>query len=165
MSTIKLETSDGVKFTVKTQVAKCSGTIRTMLEDIGINPQDGEAIPLSNVHSTILQKILVWAEHHVDDPEPPRDDADAAKRTDDICSWDEDFLKVDQRTLFDVMLAANYLDMKQLIAVCCKTVANMIKGKTADQIRKTFNIENDFPPGEEDKIRLRNQFCEERRQF
>jgi len=44
--------------------------------------------------------------------------------------------------------AANYLDIKGLLDVTCKTVANMIKGKTPDEIRRTFNIKNDFAPQE-----------------
>ena len=31
-------------------------------------------------------------------------------------------------------------------------VANMIKGKTPDEIRKTFNIKNDFTPAEEEQV-------------
>ncbi len=33
--------------------------------------------------------------------------------------------------------------------VGCKTVANMIKGKTPEEIRKLFNIVNDFTHEEE----------------
>ena len=43
--------------------------------------------------------------------------------------------------------------MQGLLDVTCKTVANMIKGKTPEEIRKTFNIKNDFTPSEEEQVR------------
>ena len=33
----------------------------------------------------------------------------------------------------------------------------MIKGKTAEEIRKTFNIKNDFTPAEEEQVNPLNQ--------
>lgn len=70
--------------------------------------------------------------------------------------------QVDQGTLFELILAANYLDIKGLLDVTCKTVANMIKGKTPDEIRKTFNIKNDFSASEEEQVRKENEWCEEK---
>ena len=61
--------------------------------------------------ATLLQ-VITWATYHKDDPPPPEDDENKEKRTDDISSWDADFLKVDQGTLFELILAANYLDIK-----------------------------------------------------
>lgn len=58
--------------------------------------------------------------------------------------------------------AANYLDIKALLDVGCKTVANMIKGKSPEEIRKTFNITNDFTPEEEEQIRRENEWAEDR---
>ena len=49
-----------------------------------------------------------------------------------------------------------------LLDVTCKTVANMIKGKTPEDIRKTFNIKNDFTPSEEEQVRKENEWCEEK---
>lgn len=60
-----------------------------------------------------------------------------------------------------LLQAANYLDIKALLDVGCKTVANMIKGKSPEEIRKTFNIQNDFTPEEEDVIRRENEWAEE----
>ncbi len=59
--------------------------------------------------------------------------------------------------LYNILIAANYLDIRGLVNVCCKTIANMIKGKTAEQIRQTFGIENDLTPEEEDQIRTENE--------
>lgn len=110
----------------------------------------------------ILSQVIEWATHHKDDPSPPEDDENREKKTDDIDPWDQDFLKVDQGTLFELILAANYLDIKGLLDVTCKTVANMIKGKMPEEIRKTFNIKNDFTPEEEEQIRKENEWCEEK---
>lgn len=54
------------------------------------------------------------------------------------------------------------MDIKPLLDLTCKTVANMIKGKTPEEIRKTFNIKNDFTPEEEEQVRKENEWCEER---
>jgi hypothetical protein len=55
--------------------------------------------------------------------------------------------------------AANYLNIKSLLDLTCMTVANMIKGKTPEEIRKTFNIKNDFTPEEEEEVRRENQWA------
>jgi len=55
--------------------------------------------------------------------------------------------------------AANYLDIKGLLDLTCQTVADMIKGKTPEEIRKTFNIKNDFTPEEEEEVRRENQWA------
>lgn len=162
MPMIKLQSSDGEIFETDVQIAKCSGTIKTMLEDCGMDEEEDAVVPLPNVNSAILRKVIQWATFHKDDPQPTDDDENKEKRTDDISSWDADFLKVDQGTLFELILAANYLDTKGLLDVTCKTVANMIKGKTPDEIRKTFNIKNDFTTAEEEEVRRQNEWCEEK---
>ncbi|KAK9888080.1 hypothetical protein WA026_000356 [Henosepilachna vigintioctopunctata] len=162
MPQLKLQSSDGEIFEVDVEIAKCSFTIKTMLEELGIDEEDDEVVPLPNVNSAILEKVIEWATYHKDDPPPTEDDQYKEKRSDDICEWDVDFLKVDQGTLFEIMLAANYLDVKGLLDTTCKTVANMIKGKSADEIRKTFNIKDNFTVSEEENVPKENGSCEEK---
>jgi hypothetical protein len=47
-----------------------------------------------------------------------------------------------QEMLFELILAANYMDIKPLLDLACAKVASLIKGKTPEEIRKTFNIKN-----------------------
>ena len=51
-----------------------------------------------------MLQVLEWAEHHKEDPPPPEDDDNKEKRTDDIEPWDQEFLRVDQGTLFELIL-------------------------------------------------------------
>lgn len=152
--------SDGIEKRVARDVAERSILIKNMLEDcIEIE----SAIPIPNVNAAVLNKVLEWCEHHKNDPVPAADDeADSRKKSTDIEEWDQKFMQVDQEMLFEIILAANYLDIKPLLDVGCKTVANMIKGKPPTEIRKTFNIQNDFTPEEEDQIRRENEWAEDR---
>uniref|UniRef100_A0A7N8WJ54 S-phase kinase-associated protein 1 n=1 Tax=Mastacembelus armatus TaxID=205130 RepID=A0A7N8WJ54_9TELE len=167
MPTIKLQSSDGEIFEVDVEIAKQSVTIKTMLEDLGMDDEgDDDPVPLPNVNAAILKKVIQWCTHHKDDPPPPEDDENKEKRTDDIPVWDQEFLKPCPAplrfTVVSSVQAANYLDIKGLLDVTCKTVANMIKGKTPEEIRKTFNIKNDFTEEEEAQVRKENQWCEEK---
>lgn len=119
-------------------------------------------IPLHNVTAKILAKVVEYCKYHDEHPTPKTEEKKDEKKTDDIIPWDKEFCSVDQATLFELILAANYLDIKPLLDLTCKTVANMIKGKTPEEIRKTFNIKNDFTPEEEEKVRKENEWCEER---
>ncbi|KAI3944996.1 hypothetical protein MKX01_028378 [Papaver californicum] len=73
--------------------------------------------------------------------------------------WDKELVNVDQETLFSLIMAANYLNIKNLLDLTCRTVADMIKGKTPEEIRQTFNIKNDFTPEEEEEVRKENQWA------
>ncbi|GLC44127.1 SCF ubiquitin ligase complex protein SKP1b [Pleodorina starrii] len=151
---VKLLSSDSQMFEVDDEVAYQSQTIKNLVEDAG--PED--AIPLPNVSGRILAKVIEYSKFHVEAEKKGADDK-PAKPEDDVKRWDEDFVKVDQSTLFDLILAANYLNIKGLLDLTCQTVAQMIKGKTPEEIRKTFNIKNDFTPEEEEEVRRENQWA------
>jgi S-phase kinase-associated protein 1 len=78
-----------------------------------------------------------------------------------VSQWDADFVDIEQAELFEIILGANYMDIKTLLDLSCAKVASMIKGKSTDEIRKQFNIVNDFTPEEEAKVREENRWCED----
>ncbi|PNW74992.1 hypothetical protein CHLRE_12g501200v5 [Chlamydomonas reinhardtii] len=151
---VKLMSSDAQMFEVDEDVAFQSQTVKNLVEDAGTE----DAIPLPNVSGRILAKVIEYSKYHVEAEKKGADDK-PTKTEDDVKRWDDEFVKVDQATLFDLILAANYLNIKGLLDLTCQTVAQMIKGKTPEEIRKTFNIKNDFTPEEEEEVRRENQWA------
>jgi S-phase kinase-associated protein 1 len=74
-------------------------------------------------------------------------------------NFEEEFVNVDQTLLFDLILAANYMNIQPLLDLACKKVASMIKGKNPEEIRKQFHIKNDFTPEEEEEIKKEHQWA------
>ncbi|KAJ9165938.1 hypothetical protein P3X46_020749 [Hevea brasiliensis] len=149
---ITLKSSDGETFEVDEAVALESQTIKHMIEDDCAD----NGIPLPNVTSKILSKVIEYCKKHV---ETSKSDDRPSSVDDELKAWDAEFVKVDQATLFDLILAANYLNIKSLLDHTCQTVADKIKGKTPEEIRTTFNIRDEFTPEEEEEVRRENQWA------
>ncbi|KAJ4752263.1 SKP1-like protein 1B [Rhynchospora pubera] len=155
---ITLMSSDGEEFMVTEKVARECTTIRNMLEDDCVITN----IPLPNVTSDILSMVIEYCKEHVATAEKAAAETAekgsssapaAAKANKDLEEWDKAFMNVDVYTLCDLILAANYLNVSGLLDLAIQTAANLIKGKSPEQIRKTFHIQNDLSLEEEEKIR------------
>ena len=59
MPTMKLQSSDGDVFEVDVEIAKASNTIKTMIEDLGMDEDDDEPVPLPNVNGAIMKKVRI----------------------------------------------------------------------------------------------------------
>lgn len=137
-----------------------SELVKTMMDEE--ETEEVNEIPLPNVKANVLQKVIEFCEHHAQEPmteiEKPLKSQNMA---DVVQQWYADYVNVEQVLLFELILAANYMDIKPLLDLTCATVASMIKGKTPEEIRTTFNISNDFSPEEEAQVREENKWCEE----
>jgi S-phase kinase-associated protein 1 len=59
MPVIKLQSSDGEIFPVDVEIARQSVTIKTMLDDLGMDEDEEEIVPLPNVNAGILKKVIL----------------------------------------------------------------------------------------------------------
>ena len=59
MPNIQLQSSDGEIFKIDVEIAKQSNTIKTMLEDLGMDEEEEEIVPLPNVNAAILKKVNI----------------------------------------------------------------------------------------------------------
>jgi len=153
---ITLVSSDGEKMQISAKAAQRSQLVKGIIEDY---PDDAE-VPLNNVKSGILKKIKEYLEHYQDsDPKEIERPLASQNYQDCVEAWDFEFINVDLDLIFEIILAANYMDIKPLLELASSKIASIIKGKTPEEIRKTFNIQNDFTPEEEQQIREENQWC------
>uniref|UniRef100_A0A915K0D2 Skp1-related protein n=1 Tax=Romanomermis culicivorax TaxID=13658 RepID=A0A915K0D2_ROMCU len=160
---IKLKSAEGEIFPVDVKMARLSHTLATMLDDLchQSSGSEEEIIILPNISTPILKKVVEWFEHYKNNPPVVPEYDEEERRSDDVPAWDAQFLVVDHDTLFGIIKASNYLDIKGLLTSSCKTLANMIKGRPAEEVRATFNLKNDFTPEEEEAIKKENAWCED----
>ena len=130
-----------------------------MIDDTGTE----EEIPLPNVKFAILKKVMEYCEKHRNDNPPEIEKPLKTSNLSDLVdAYDAKFIDLENlEELFEIILAANYLDIKSLLDLSCAKVASLIKGKSPEEIRKIFNIENDFTPEEEAQIREENKWAED----
>ncbi|KAL6317045.1 hypothetical protein AAG906_026839 [Vitis piasezkii] len=134
---VTLRSSDGELFIIDRAVALQSRTIEYVLEDT--NPVDA-FIPVPAVDVRTLSK-----KHLID------------LNTDfEYSEWDKDFVDVEVRMLYDLIMAADYLNIPPLIDLICDKIASLFKGQTPEKIREIFNIENDFSKEEEEDFKKKS---------
>lgn len=134
---VKLKSSDNETFEVEEAVAAQFETIKNLIDYVCANDC---TIPLPEVNSKTLAMVVEWCKKHADETDE-RDKLEA-----------DGLVDVDEAVLFDILVAANYLRINDLIRRVCQRVADMINGKQPEEdIRKIF-IHDDFTPQEEEEL-------------
>ena len=138
---VKITTSDSKEFTIEKVIAEKSILLKNMMEDLD---EDSSSIPLNNVSSAIFSKIIDYLQHHKDDmqvEEKKEDDAENSNKDKEIIidEWDSQLMTSDKKTIIDITLAANFLDIKPLTKLGCKTIAKMIKNLSIEQVNEEWN--------------------------
>lgn len=149
---LKLKSVEGDLFSVSIKACKYSGLVTKIVE----GKSHTDDIPLVGVKSHILTKVIEFLVKYDEDDHPLKNNNMAEISSE----WDEQFIDVNQNILFELVLAANYMDIKPLLELSSAKVASMMKGKSTEEIRKIFNIVNDFTPEEEIAIMAENKWAE-----
>ena len=155
---VKLTTMDGETVEVDQEIACKSFLIKGIIDEGGCE----EEIPLPSIKKATLDKILEYCAYiHTNQPPEIDKPLRSSNLSDVVNEWYSNFVNLEQEVLFELILAANFMDIKSLLELSCAKVASLIKGMTIPETRKFFNIENDFSPEEELQIMDENKWAEE----
>lgn len=127
-------------------VAKKCKTISNMIDDDCVEG----GVPLPNVKGPVMAMVLEYLKSTSD-----------AAGSEEVKVFDEKafFGKMTKEVVFDVILAANYLNAEKLLDAAVKCVADRIVGKNVPELREYFGIVNDFTPEEEEEIMKENSWA------
>lgn len=80
---------------------------------------DTPPITLPNVSAATLTKVVEFCTYHSKNPTAATKDKDES-----LGAWDKEFCRMlDQHALFELILTANELEIRSLLDVCCRTMA------------------------------------------
>lgn len=157
---VYLESSTGSKHKVALKSLVKSKVIEGMISSIQLGKE--EVIPVAAVGPATVDILIEWLTHYKNVP-PAEDECDdeafIRPSPDEMSPWDENFMmKLNTSEIFSLTNAANYLEITELLTVCCKAIAKLMREKSVEELREMFGIENDFTPEEEEQIRLENSW-------
>jgi S-phase kinase-associated protein 1 len=150
--TITLTSNDNVNFVVEKKVAEMSGVVRDMLKDLAADQEEAmlstpTVIPLPNVASKELQKVIEYCQYHSENPESEEDKEKYTRmkiqdRRTVICDWDEAFYPKDT---FDEIaawiMAANFLNIPKMQELGCKRFATRIHNNFQEAMPTVAELE------------------------
>ena len=79
-----------------------------------------------------------------------------------VGEWDANYINVDNDMLFDLCLAANYMNIVPLLELSCCKLAVKLRSSTEEQIKQEFNIPV-LSPEEEARLREEHKWIFETR--
>jgi S-phase kinase-associated protein 1 len=136
---ITLVSKEGDKFEMERRAAKMSNVLKPLLND---EENDEKEFPLILIETAVLKKVIEYCNYH---------SGQIAKTTGIIeTDWDTTFLegiigesedaqRRNRTMLFDLLRAANFLDIKSLLDLTCVKVASMIQ-KDIGEFQNTIDL-------------------------
>ncbi len=144
---VTLVSSDEKKFTVPYEEIEMSLMIKDMIEgddsmeNMNDEEEDIPVIPVSEVDSETLEKVIKYCNHHWNNRAKKLDRPLKDKLENVLSEFDLEFLKLDEEMLVKLTNAANYLNIPDLLSMLAAKIAiTYVNGKSAQEVIKLFNL-------------------------
>ena len=138
-------------FKIEFKYACISALVKASLE----KDTESKEVPLPGVKSPSLKLVVEYMRHHAAVEPAIVESPLRSKLMKDVCkdTWDAEFIDTvgdNRQALYDLILAANYMDIKSLLHLGCAKVASLIKGQPLEKIKDILS-KNIAKKGDESK--------------
>lgn len=139
---ITLISNDGQRFEVPLAVARMSAVIAGQINDDDDDNEIENEFPCPKLSGDILQKVVDYCTHYQEEPMEKIETPLQGETIDAIVKpeWYVRFCDVDREIMFQLVAAANFLNIKPLLDLTCLAVSVSIKGKTVEELREIFHL-------------------------
>merc|ERR1712190_213296 len=131
---ISSEDDSPKEFEISRKAALMCNLVKSILE----GDANAAKIPIKKVRGDILELIVEYLKHHNGKkPEEIAKPIRSVKMERIVADkWDADYInKMNKKTIFQVILGANYMDLPSLLHLGCAKIATLIKGKSPEEIK------------------------------
>ena len=109
-----------------------------------IGNSDGE-VQLPNIRSYILEKVVIFCIRLLNFGPPKIEKVlNNTDMNEIVEEWDADFIDIDKDELLELVLVAECFAIKPLLELACAKIATQIKNESTLEIRKYFQIDDNF---------------------
>lgn len=148
---VTLVSNDAKKFALERKFAFVSTLIKTSLE----GDDKADELKLPSVNGEILELIVAYMKEHKGVEPPIIEKPLRSKNMKDVCPHKNDADWIDyiantRQKLYDLILGANYMDIKSLLHLGCAKVASLIKGQPLEKIKEILDPNQGKPADKKD---------------
>ena len=155
---IQIVTKNGDKHCVPLNIALQIGIIRNLMDDSDSESDDDSAerkIPIPTIPTLLFEKILEYLVLHQNKPAPEIVKPIIGDNLNGVVNdSDQGFINNlplnGDANVFDILEAANFLEIPPLVDLCLAKIAIAVRGKTLEKVREDFGIEDSAEPTQEE---------------
>lgn len=141
LTLVSCDEDNASEFKLDRNSAQMCNLVKSILE----GDQDVKRIEIKKVTGDILKLVVDYLKYHkgkvpAEIAKPIRS-VKMEKIVED--EWDAKFINaLGKKMIFQVILAANYMDIKSLLHLGCAKIATLIKGKSPEEIKRILSEES-----------------------
>ena len=130
-----------MRFEVPKVVARMSKVIADQIGEEDDDEEEGD-FPCPKVPGDILKMVVDYCTHYQTEEMVKIETSLQGETVQEIVkpSWYADFCEVEREVLFQLVAAANFLNIEPLLDLTCLAVSVSIKGKSIEELRQIFNL-------------------------